>query len=186
MSTLTAYQVVAAVGTLTLLAILNFMNQVGQDIDFVRDLTYWLSLSGRSESFLFGMINSEDLIYFIVVIALFLMLSILKLKFERTTINRSGKFLQYAGVLCLALLVGYVTSRPKLKGYYDATATKANTLTIPSQEVMKKLDGGLTLTTYVNLLDDNFGKGMPSQRNWEMSKFEDYIRFKPESKMKYV
>ena len=61
--------------------------------------------------------------------------------------------------------------------YYDATATKANTLTPPSQEVMKKLDGGLTLTMFVNLLDDNFNKGMPKNRNWEMRKFEDYIRF---------
>ena len=70
--------------------------------------------------------------------------------------------------------------------YYDATATKANTLTPPSQEVMTKLDGGLTLTMFVNLLDDNFNKGMPKNRNWEMRKFEDYIRFKPEMKMEYV
>lgn len=32
MSTLTSYQVVAAVGTLTLLAVLNFIGGVGQDI----------------------------------------------------------------------------------------------------------------------------------------------------------
>lgn len=186
MSTLTAYQVVAAVGTLTVLAILNFMNSVGQDIDFVRDLTYWLALAGRSDKFLKGMICTEDLFYFIIVIALFLSLSILKLKFERTSTSRFSKVSQYAGVVCVTLLLGYTTSRPKLMYYYDATATKANTLTPPSQEVVKKLDGGLTLTTYVNLLDDNFGKGMPSSRNWEMRKFEDYIRFKPEMKMKYV
>lgn len=186
MSTLTAYQVVAAVGTLTVLAVLNFMNNVGQDIDIVRDLTYWLSLAGRSEKFLHGMICSEDAIYFIVVVVLFLSLSILKLKFERTSTNGLNKTLQYAGVLCATLLVGYVSSQPKLMCYFDATATKANTLTPPSQEVMKKLDGGLTLTTYVNLLDDNFNKGMPKNRNWEMKKFEDYIRFKPEMKMNYV
>lgn len=186
MSTMTAYQVVAAVGTLTVLAILNFMNRIGQDIDFVRDLTYWLSLSGRSEKFLNGMICSEDLFYFIIVVVLFLSLSILKLKFERTNIGRLKKVFQYAGVLCLTLLIGYTTSRPKLMGYYDATATKANTLTPPSQEVMKKMDGGLKLITFVNLLDDNFSKGMPSSRNWEISKFKDYIRFKPEMKMEYV
>lgn len=186
MSTLTAYQVVAAVGTLTVLAILNFMNNIGQDIDFVRDLTYWLSLAGRSDKFLHGMICSEDAFYFIVVVVLFLSLSVLKLKFERTTTKGFSKVLQYTGILCVTLFVGYFTSQPKFMCYYDATATKANTLTPPSQEVMKKLDGGLTLTTYVNLLDDNFSKGMPKSRNWEMSKFEDYIRFKPEMKMKYV
>lgn len=186
MSTLTAYQVVAAVGTLTILAILNFMGNVGQDIDLVRDLTYWLSLAGRSDKFLHGMICSEDAFYFIVVILLFLSLSILKLKFERTTTKSFSRLLQYVGVLCAALLIGYITSQPKLMCYYDATATKANTLTPPSQEVMKKLEGGLTLTTYTNLLDDNFSKGMPKSRNWEMKKFEDYIRFKPEMKMEYV
>lgn len=186
MSTLTAYQVVAAVGTLTVLAVLNFMNSVGQDIDFVRDLTYWLALAGRSDKFLNGMICSEDTFYFVIVIVLFLSLSILKLKFERATTKGFSKIVQYAGVLCAALLVGYISSQPKLMCYYDATATKANTLTPPSQEVMKKLDGGLTLTTFVNLLDDNFSKGLPKSRNWEMQKFEDYIRFKPEMKMEYV
>lgn len=186
MSTLTAYQVVAAVGTLTVLAVLNFMNSVGQDIDFVRDLTYWLSLSGRSDKFMNGMICSEDAFYFIIVVVLFLSLSILKLKFERATTKSFGKILQYAGVLCAALLVGYVSSQPKLMCYYDATATKANTLTPPSQEVMTQLDGGLKLTTFVNLLDDNFSRGLPKSRNWEISKFEDYIRFKPELKMEYV
>ncbi|MDD3039996.1 Gldg family protein [Bacteroides sp.] len=186
MSTLTAYQVVAAVGTLTILAVLNFMANVGQNIDFVRDLTYWLSLAGRSDKFLQGMICSEDVFYFIIVIALFLSLSILKLKFERSCSNKFEKTFQYVGVLCVTLLLGYVTSQPKLMCYYDATATKANTLTLPSQEVMQKMDGGLTLTTFVNLLDDNFNRGMPQNRNWEIRKFEDYIRFKPEMKMKYV
>ena len=48
MSTLTAYQVVAAVGTLAVLTILNFIQEVGTDIAFIRDLTYWLSIRGRS------------------------------------------------------------------------------------------------------------------------------------------
>ena len=48
MSTITKYQVVAAIGTLAILAVLNFIGNVGQEIDFVRDLTYWLSISGRS------------------------------------------------------------------------------------------------------------------------------------------
>lgn len=83
MSTITSYQVVAAIGTLALLAALNYVGGVGQNIDFVRDITYWLSISGRSYSFINGMISSEDLIYFITVISLFLLLSVMKLKFER-------------------------------------------------------------------------------------------------------
>ena len=41
MSNLTSYQVVAAMCTLGLLAVLNFIGGVGQDIPFLRDVTYW-------------------------------------------------------------------------------------------------------------------------------------------------
>lgn len=41
MSSLTAYQVVAAISTLAVFAALKFIGSVGQGIDFVRDLTYF-------------------------------------------------------------------------------------------------------------------------------------------------
>lgn len=186
MSTITAYQVVAAVGTLTTLAILNYVQNIGQDYDFIRDLTYWFSLAGRSDGFLEGIICSEDVLYFLIVIVLFLVLSILKLKFDRTTTSWGNKILQYAGVLALTFMVGYFSARPTLKAYYDATDTKGNTLTIPSQEVMKQMDGGLKMTTYVNLLDANYSKGLPRHRKWDMNNFEKYIRFKPEMEVQYV
>lgn len=186
MSTITAYQVVAAVGTLTTLAILNYVRNIGQNYDFIRDLTYWFSLSGRSDGFLEGIICSEDVLYFILVITLFLMLSILKLKFDRTITSWSSKILQYAGVFALIFMVGYFSSRPTLMAYYDATDTKRNTLTPPSQEVMNRMDGGLKMTTYVNLLDENYSRGLPRYRNWDMDKFEQYVRFKPEMEIEYV
>ncbi len=186
MSTITAYQVVAAVGTLTTLAILNYVQNIGQNYDFIRDLTYWLSLAGRSDGFLEGIICSEDVLYFIIVIVLFLTLSVLKLKFDRTTASWSSKILQYAGVFALTLMIGYFSARPTLMAYYDATATKGNTLTVPSQEVMNRMDGGLKMTTYVNLLDENYSKGLPKYRNWDLDRFEKYVRFKPEMEIEYV
>lgn len=186
MSTLTSYQVVAAVGTLTLLAILNFIGNIGQGIAFVRDITYWLSLSGRSDTLLAGMLCSEDILYFIIVVVLFISLSVLKLRFARTTASVVNKVSRYVLVVGAALLVGYLSSRPTLMGYYDATATKLNTLTPNSQEVMKRLDGGLTITTYVNLLDGNYNKGLPERVNYDKQQFEKYVRFKPEIEMNYV
>ena len=82
MSTITKYQVVAAIGTLAVLAVLNFIGKVGQDIDFVRDLTYWLSISGRSKVFLEGMICSKDIFYFVLVIFMFLTFTFIKLQGE--------------------------------------------------------------------------------------------------------
>lgn len=186
MSTLTSYQVVAAMGTLALLAVLNFIGSVGQSIELVRDITYWLSISGRASEFVDGLICSEDIIYFLVVIVLFVVLSIMKLQGERTKRALGVRIARYCGVVAIALCVGYASSRPALMCYYDATSTKSKTLTLVSQDVMKKLDGGLTITTYVNLLEDNSWKGMPSHVNYDAEQFKQYIRFKPEIEMKYV
>ena len=83
MSSITSYQVVAAMGTLAVLAALNYVGEVGQDYAFVRDITYWLSISGRADEFINGLICSEDLFYFLLIIALFLTLSVLKLRAGR-------------------------------------------------------------------------------------------------------
>lgn len=186
MSSLTSYQVVAALGTLVLLAALSYMNQVWQDIDFVRDITYWLSISGRCNEMISGLICSEDVLYFLIVICMFLFLSILKLQANRTHTSFSVTWGKYVGVVVCAMLLGYLTSRPIFMAYYDATDTKFNTLTPNSQQVMNKLDGGLTITTYVNLLDREYYNGIPSQVNTDKERLKQYIRFKPETKMEYV
>lgn len=186
MSTITQYQVVAAIGTLAVLAVLNFIGGVGQEIDFVRDVTYWLSISGRSKTFMDGMINSSDVLYFLLVVLLFLALSIIRLHGERSKVSAAGSCLRYGSVIVLVLGLGYLTSRPKMIHYYDGTQTKRNTLTEASQEVVSQLEGGLTMTTYVNMLEDNYYQGMPASRNYDMNRFENYIRFKPEMKIRYV
>lgn len=186
MSSITSYQVVAAMGTLAILAVLNFIGDVGQSISFVRDITYWLSISGRTYPFLSGMICSEDILYFIIVISLFIILSIMRLQSARKRKSKVVTFARYFAVIGGALFIGYLTSLPISKFYYDATALKKNTLTPGSQEVVEKLEGGLTITTYVNILDENYGSALPDQLKNDFARFEQYVRFKPEIKMKYV
>lgn len=186
MSSITSYQVVAAMGTLAVLAVLNFIGDMGQSISFVRDITYWLSISGRTYPFLSGMICSEDVLYFIIVISLFIILSIMRLQAARKRRSKAVTFVRYFAVIGGALFIGYLTSLPVSKFYYDATALKKNTLTPGSQEVVKKLDGGLTITTYMNILDENYGSALPDQLKNDFARFEQYVRFKPEIKMKYV
>ena len=186
MSSITSYQVVAAMGTLAILTVLNFSGEVGQDISFVRDITYWLSISGRAYKFLAGMICSEDVLYFVIVILLFILLSIMRLQAARKKHNMMVTFTRYFAVIGGALFIGYLSSLPVSKVYYDATALKTNTLTPGSQQVVKKLDGGLTITTYMNILDENYGSALPSQLKSDFELFEQYVRFKPEIKMKYV
>lgn len=63
---------------------------------------------------------------------------------------------RYGGVIVVTLLIGYISARPALRCYYDATEMKENTLTQNSLDIMKKLDGPLTITTYVNMFDENY------------------------------
>lgn len=185
-SSITKYQVVAAVGTLAILAVLNYIGGVGQDYDLVRNVTYWLSITGRADSFIQGMIASSDVFYFVIVIGFFLALSILKLNTEKRVMSLGGKALRYSGIVLAALVLGYISSTPYTKYYYDATYTKSNTLAKESQEIIKQLDGDLTITTYVNLLDEDFYNGLPRHRNRDFEHFEKYYRFKPDIRMEYV
>ena len=165
MSTITKYQVVAVVGTLAILAILNFIGGVGQEYDFVRDITYWLAISGRSKVFIDGMISSKDTLYFVLVIFMFLGLSVIKLQGERLRLAKWKTSLKYSFVLLIALALGYISSLPKFSIYYDSTATKMNTLTEESQQILEQLKGDLTITTYGNYLDEVLKKDDISGEN---------------------
>ncbi|MCR9013385.1 GldG family protein, partial [Gabonibacter sp. KD22] len=92
----------------------------------------------------------------------------------------------YAVVWFVALFIGYLSSRPALMSFYDATETKQNTLTQNSQDIVARMNGKLKMTTYVNILDRYYWIGMPSYRNWDRRNFRQYLRFKPDMSMKYV
>lgn len=186
MSSLTSYQVVAAICTLIMLAVLNYVRGMWQDIAFIRDITYWLSISGRSSEFITGLICSEDVLYFIIVIALFLWLGIIRLQACRQKSPWTVTLGKYLIVFCGAMLLGYLSSRPKLMAFHDATRTKVNTLTPNSQKIIKKMTGGLTITAYTNLFDGrDLWTATPKNVNNDKARFKKYTRFKPEIKMEY-
>ena len=186
MSSLTSYTVVAAMGTLAILAILNYLKQVGQSIEFVRDVTYWIAISGRSDTFISGMLTSEDILYFLIVICLFISFSILKLHAGRHKSTWYVSLGRYAAVFIVAMLAGYFSSLPQLKVFYDTTHTKVNTLNKNSQKVLSHLTDRLTITTYTNMLEQNYMWAMPELYKVDVKRFEQYTRFKPNIKMKYV
>lgn len=186
MSSITSYQVVAAMGTLAIFALLNVIKGIGQNIDFVREITYWLSINGRCNEFVRGMICSEGLLYFLIVIVLFLTLSILRLKAIRQKTPWKISLGKYTAVVIVAVVIGYFSARPSLKCFYDATRTKQQTLTENSQKILNMAAGGLTMTTYVNCLDEFNWTGEPGNRLYDQRQFEQYTRFKPEIKMQYV
>ncbi|MCL2561778.1 MAG: Gldg family protein [Rikenellaceae bacterium] len=187
-SCLISYQIAVALSTFAVFTALNYVGSIGQDIPFIRDITYWLSLSGRADGFLRGLIGSADTVYFLLVITMTLMLAVIKLRMVKHSLTRMTGWLSVAGVMVIAVMFGYVTSRPVMKVYADTTINKSQTITPVSREIMSKLDGGLTITTYVNLLDPAFSMSFaaPNQVMNDMRRFEQYVRFKPEIKMEYV
>ena len=70
--------------------------------------------------------------------------------------------------------------------YSDLTQNKSNTLSQASQDIMKALDGPMTITSYVNLMDNDVYYGLPRNFKNDTKMFAKYQRFKPEIKLKYV
>lgn len=186
MSSLTTYQVVAAVITFATLAFLNYIGSVGQDSPLLREITYWLSIKSRASDMVSGLISSNDVIYFISVSGLFVWWTILRIDDMHQKRSLRTKILRYAGVLALVVTVGYVTSRPYTTLYYDATRGEQRTLSQGSREVMKQLDGPMKITTYVNILDNEYSIVSPEELKNDEARFRQYLRYKPDLKLDYV
>ena len=185
-SSLTSYQVMAAFGTLFILAMFNYVGGVWQDYEFVRDITYWLSIRGRTEEFIYGLICSEDVLYFLIVIFLFLTWTVYRLINRVQKRSWTTRWGIYLGVFLVSIMLGYMSSRPALMAYHDSTRTKSNSLSKNSQEIVALLDGKVKITTYTNLLDKDFWSTLPNHINFDKETFRPYTRFKPDMKIRYI
>jgi ABC-2 type transport system permease protein len=189
MSCLTSYQIVAFISTIAVFGVMGYVNVLWQDIDFVRDLTYFLSISGRAEKMGGGLITTRDVFYFLIIIVSFLIMSGLKLKSSMESKPWHVHAAKYAALAVCALGLGYVTSRPTFTGYLDVTAQKSRTITEVSQEIARKFAAGQDaprMTTYANLLAPNVWEVLPAERNVDRGKWENYQRFIPDMEMSYV
>lgn len=186
MSSLTSYAIVAAITTMAVLGFINYVGDYGQEIPFIRDITYWFTLSGRSDSFINGLISTEAILYFIAFIGLFLFITWIRLGSKRTRKPAILVWAQYLLVVVIVAMTGYFSSMPSNKLFWDVTHTKLNTLSIESQKILKRLDGGLTIRTYVNTMDiGTINLGHPRMYKQDIARYDKYARFKPEIKFEY-
>ena len=187
MSCLTTYQVVAAVCTFVMIGILSYIGTLWQDIDFVRDLTYFLSLNGRAEKMLVGLISTKDVLYFVIIVYIFLGLSIYKLRGGMESKPALVKAGRYVALVASALVIGYISSFPSLTGYLDLTANRSRTLTPNAQKIIRDFGKEpLEITVYNNLLGKFNYVGLPAARNQNLSRWESYIRFKNDIRINHV
>lgn len=187
-SSLTAYPIVAGIGTFVVLTLFTTLGMLFQGTDYVRDVTYFLSSSGRVENMLGGLITTKDLVYFFSITSLFIVFTIIKTKSVTESKSWRVSAGRYLLAFAIAVVVLVVSSVNKLIGYCDVTRGKINTLHENTQGIFKQLDGSpLKVTLYTNLLGYNLMSGLPTARNAYLWNFwSRYRRFYDNIEFKYV
>ena len=185
-SCLTSYQVVAAIGTFAALTIMQVIGGVFQGIGFLRDMTHWITPNSHGP--IAGLINSGDVLYYLLMPCLFIVLSIMKLQFSRQSKPWYVNAAKYFALVIVFVGAGYITSRRTTVFITDLSRHEQLTLTPKSQEILDRFSGEkLTLTTYVNIFDEHMAeKVLPDKRISDMSAFSMYYRFKPDMEFKYI
>lgn len=188
MSCLTSYQVVAALGTLSVLAALNYIGGMWQGVPVLKDVINFLHIAGHAENMNEGFIKSRDVLYFIIITGLFLGLATYYLEDTIRFRPKMARVKRYVLFTAGMLLLGCLVSTRQATLYFDTTAIKFHTISPTSQELLKKIKGPVSMTTYSNLLDKNgeIGTGMPENRKRDFGFWEPYIRFLPQLKLEYV
>lgn len=186
-SCLTNYQIIAGIVTFLVFFGFNSISNLWQQYDFIRDITYFLSIGGRAENLLYGLITSRDVCYFILITVLFLGCSMIKLKSTQESRSWRVAASRYSLVTLIVLTLGYVSAISGKVLYWDTTREQTNTIHPEIQSVLQELDGSpLTITLYTNLLGKNAVHGLPQNRNFYVWKiWEQYRRFYPNMVFKY-
>ncbi|MBO9631580.1 MAG: Gldg family protein [Chitinophagaceae bacterium] len=188
-SSLTPYQIVAAIFTFACLAFLSKADSLWQEMDMVRDITYYLNIGKRSMPLIGGLFSVRNICYLLIISIGFICFTIFRTMAATESIPSWKKVMRYGIVILLGLFAGYITSRPSVNAYLDLTRDQFHTITPPTQEVLAKMnEGPLEVTIYANLLNFAFASNFkPSMENETSSNlFERYSRFKHDIKVNFV
>ncbi len=167
MSSLTQHQVVAAVGTLTALFVLAYIGNLGQRVPILADVAHWLSMSGRVGYLRAGLIVTEDVVYFLLIIVLFLSLTYFRLSAGRRVERTSSRVFKIILVVGTIAIAGLISSHSRLTGFADMTRTKMMTLSPGSQSALEEFKGPWSITVYANYLDRrSAGLFRPRNQRW--------------------
>lgn len=183
-SALTSYQVVAAIITVAVLGLLDFLGSVAQGVPVISDIFYWLSISSHIDQTRQGLITSSDVIYYLVIALLFLYLTHASLESKRLQgQEQTRRRLGMVVAVAVAMLIGYVASLPILSSYKDMTAVQSHTLNPTTSELMDKLAGDLQVVTYANVLRSS--KIRPDAQVSDSRGFAIFRRHTPELALDY-
>lgn len=186
-STLTTYQLVAAVLTMACFILLQSVGRSYQQSIFWGDVFYFLDINRRVGNFAKGLITSKDLIYLLVITGSFLSFCMLRLTNLTIRLPRKLVTLRIVGVIAISSLLVWLGNQPRLAAYWDTTYAKSNTISPKTQDwLIKMADEPLRVTIYVNLLSDQYFALRPAaQREVYSELLEQYERFRPDMEIAY-
>ncbi len=179
---------VAGILTFVVFFILENLQEVWQQYDFFRDLTYFLAMTNKAEEMIGGLITTSNVLYFVIIIAMFLAFTLIRLRSTQESRSWKLSFLRYTLVSLLTLTISYLSARPGYVGYLDLTRDRLNTIHPAMQAVLKELDGSpLTITLYTNILGKSSPMdGLPRSRNkyiWQY--WEKFVQFYPHIRYRF-
>lgn len=187
-SSLTDYPLVAAIGTFGVLALLNFVHNLGQEIPVLSELLYWFSIANRSKQMMSGLVSSSSVAYFCLVCLIFVSLTILRVSQKQKKAPLIWFAVKHLAVFILAAILIYTSSRPRNTVYKDFTPMKTKTISPQSQSIAHQFaNEAVILKTYVNVLSAMAPtSGLPRQHNADFRAFEEWVRFIPQLDIEYI
>lgn len=155
-SSLTSYQLAAAVGTFAVLFVFNnYLNTLVQESHpEILQLLFgvWLPPNFHSEA-ISGLMNSGDLFYYLILTTLFLSLTYVRLQFLRESRSFWGKIATYGSIVMILVSIGLFTYTPDRFNYFDFTDNKTNSFSEEQRQVFAQLAAPLTFTKYTHVLE---------------------------------
>ena len=183
-SSLTRHPVLAAVITIAVLALLDYIGGVAQGTPIISDLFYWLSISRHADTAIEGLLSSKDLLYFTIIILLFLYLTLASLVAQRQ-LKQERKITITKGFAAIFMVsvCGYLVSLPQLTLSKDMTATLRQSLNPQTEQLLSAVDGDLRFTAYENLFTSHLTR--PAAQAEDRRTFEKMQRSVPALETQY-
>ncbi len=187
-STFSAYPIVDAVATIALVYGLDLLYGLVDEVPVVSTIMYWIAPSQQMGYAFKGLVTSQSLLYFVVLIIVFVCWAYFRMVLKRQT--SAAKWMTRAkmtGLLVFAMGVIYITTIPTLLWYKDMSATQKNVLSPVSKEALVDLkDQPIKITTYVNLFHGDTRGLMPEDHVTSKDFFHKYYLEYPQIEMDFV
>ena len=176
-SSLTHQQIVAAIATMALLGFFSILGEIGQRIPVLSDAVLWLSMNWRFYYFREGLIASEDVAYYLLLILMFLTFTYIVLESGRIRESGFRRLVKFLGVFAIVATLGWVTSLAGFTANADLTRRAEMTLTPDSREALASLAPGTDIFVLINVLARRVSEHKPSTRMVARRRyFEPYER----------